>query len=135
MTRSEGTLRRYRNARLRVRRGLTLIEMIIAIIVMAIGVMALAGTASYVGTQMGGGRIQTIASAMSTKIADSLSSRKCPALVNGSQTNRGVTVEWRITPATPPRTVTVNQSVTYKLKRGTTKIVNYQMVVDCPEFT
>ena len=119
----------------RARRGLTLIEMSIAIIVMSIGVMALAGTASYVGTQMGGGRIQTIASAMSTKIADSLSSRRCPALVAGSQTNRGVTVSWRVTPGTPARTVTVDQSVQYKLKRGTNKTITYRMIVDCPEFT
>jgi prepilin-type N-terminal cleavage/methylation domain-containing protein len=121
--------------RMRARRGLTLIEMIIAIIVMSIGVMALAGTATYVGTQMGGGRIQTIASAMSTKIADSLSSRRCPALVSGSQTNRGVTVTWTVTQGTPPRTVTVNQSVQYTLKRGSTKTVSYQMIVECPEFT
>ena len=117
------------------RRGLTLIEMIIAIIVMSIGIMALAGTASYVGTQMGGGRIQTIAAAMSTKIADSLSSRRCPSLVDGTQTNRGVTVTWRVTPATPARTVTVVQSVQYTLKRGTTKTVSYQMIVECPEFS
>ena len=37
------------------RRGFTLIEMIIAIIVMSIGIMGLAGTASYVAQQMGGG--------------------------------------------------------------------------------
>ena len=121
--------------RLRARRGLTLIEMIIAIIVMSIGVMALAGTASYVGTQMGGGRAQTIASAMSNKIADSLAARRCPSLVNGSQTNRGVTVSWTVTPASPARTVTVNQTVQYKLKRGQTKTVTYRMIVECPEFT
>ena len=109
--------------------------MIIAIMVMSIGVMALAGTATYVGTQMGGGRAQTIAAAMSTKIADSLSARRCPSLVNGTQTNRGVTVSWTVTPASPARTVTVDQTVTYKLKRGTTKTVNYQMIVECPEFT
>src|SRR5262245_43524907 len=125
MTQSEGTVRQYRNARPRSRRGLTLIEMIIAIIVTSLGVIALAGTASYVGTQMGGGRIQTIASAMSTKIADSLSSRRCPSLVNGSQTNRGVTVAWTITQGVPARTVTVNQSVSYKLKRGSNKTVTY----------
>ena len=118
-----------------MRRGLTLIEMIIAIMVMSIGVMALAGTASYVGTQMGSGRVQTIAAAMSTKIADSLAARRCPALVNGSQTNRGVTVSWRVTSATPARTVTIDQSVQYKLKRGTTKTVSYQMIVECPEFS
>ena len=73
--------------------------------------------------------------AMSSKVADSLAARRCPALVNGSQTNRGVTVSWRVTPASPPRTVTVVQSVQYTLKRGTTKTISYEMVVECPEFT
>jgi type IV pilus assembly protein PilV len=123
-------------ARRRARRGFTLIEMIIAIIVMSIGVMALAGTAGYVATQMGGGRMQTIAATMSTKIADSLSARRCPALVNGSQTNRGVTVTWTVTPASPARTVRVDQTVQYRVKRGSaTKTVSYQMIVDCPEFS
>jgi prepilin-type N-terminal cleavage/methylation domain-containing protein len=115
----------------RPRRGLTLIEMIIAIIVMSIGIMGLAGTASYVATQMGGGNAQTIAASMSTKVADSLSARRCTSLVDGTETQRGVTVTWRVTPAV--RTVTVNQSVQYKPKRGAVKTVSYQMVIQCPE--
>jgi type IV pilus assembly protein PilV len=80
----------------RSRRGLTLIEVIIAIIVMSIGVMGLAGTASYVAQQMGGGNAQTIAAALATKVADSLSARRCAALVSGTQTKRGVTVKWTV---------------------------------------
>ena len=53
--------------RRRPRRGFTLIEVIIAIIVMSVGIMGLAGTAGYVATQMGGGNAQTIAAAMTTK--------------------------------------------------------------------
>ena len=121
--------------RLRARRGFTIIEMIIAIIVMSIGVMALAGTATYVGKQMGSGRIQTIAATMSSRIADSLSARRCPVLVNGSQTSRGVTVSWRVTPSTPMRTVQIDQTVQFLQRRGSTKTVSYQMVVDCPEFS
>ena len=113
------------------RRGLTLIEIIIAIIVMSIGIMGLAGTASYVATQMGGGKAQTIASSLATKVADSLSARRCSSLVDGTETQRGVTVTWRVTPAV--RTVTVNQSVRYTVSRGAQKTVSYQMVLQCPE--
>jgi prepilin-type N-terminal cleavage/methylation domain-containing protein len=118
-------------ARLRSRRGLTLIEMMIAVIVMAIGVMGLAGTASYVTQQMGGGNMQTIAAGLSTKVADSLSARRCSSLVSGSQTNRGVTVSWTVADST--RTRWVRQTVQYKPKRGDTKTVNYVLVVQCPE--
>ena len=94
-------------------------------------VKVLASTAGYVTQQMGGGNAQTIAAALATKVTDSLSSRKCESLVNGTQTKRGVTVSWTITPAT--RTRTVDQTVTYTPKRGTTKTVNYRMVLQCPE--
>jgi prepilin-type N-terminal cleavage/methylation domain-containing protein len=120
---------RYPNRR--ARRGFTLIEMIIAIIVMSIGVMGLASTASYVAQQMGGGNAQTIAAALSTKVTDSLSARKCTSLVDGTQTKRGVTVAWTVTSAS--RTRSVVQTVTYRPKRGTTKTVTYRMVIQCPE--
>ena len=118
-------------SRLRARRGLTLIEVMIAVIVMAIGVMGLAGTASYVTQQMGGGNMQTIAAGMATKVADSLSARRCSALTAGSQTNRGVTVSWTV--ADSSRTRWVRQSVQYKPKRGPSKTVNYVLVVQCPD--
>ena len=114
----------------RPRRGLTLIEMIIAIVVMSIGVMGLAGTATYVATQMGGGSAQTIAAALSAKVADSLASRNCASLIDGTQTKRGVTVAWRVVPSTRIRTIT--QTVTYTVKRGSTKTQSYTMVVQCP---
>ena len=116
---------------MKARRGLTLIEMIIAVIVMAIGVMGLAGTAGYVTQQMGGGNMQTIAAAMSSKVADSLAARKCSALISGSQTSRGVTVSWTVEDSS--RTRWVREMVQYKPKRGPTKTVNYLLVVQCPE--
>ena len=115
----------------RARRGVTLIEVIIAIIVMSIGIMGLAGTAGYVATQMGGGNAQTLAAALSTKIADSLASRRCASLVDGTQTNRGVKATWTITAT--PNTRTIDQTLEYTVKRGSKKSVSYQTMIQCPE--
>ena len=117
--------------RRRPRRGFPLIEVIIAIIVMSVGIMGLAGTAGYVATQMGGGNAQTIAAAMTTKVSDSLSARRCSALVDGSQTRRGVTVSWAVTDSS--RTKWVTQQVQYKPKRGATKTLTYVTVIQCPD--
>jgi prepilin-type N-terminal cleavage/methylation domain-containing protein len=122
--------RRYAAPR-RARRGVTLIEVIIAIIVMSVGIMGLAGTAGYVATQMGGGNAQTLAAAMSAKIADSLASRRCTSLVDGTQTSRGVKATWTITAT--PKTRTINQTLEYTVKRGSKKSVSYQMMIQCPE--
>ena len=105
--------------------------MIIAIIVMAIGIMGLAGTASYVAIQMGGGNAQTVAAALATKVSDSLSARRCTSLVSGSQTKRGVTVAWTI--ADSSRTRWVTEQVQYKPKRGPMKTLNYTTVIQCPD--
>jgi type IV pilus assembly protein PilV len=123
-------IRRSRG-RLRSRRGFTLIEMIIAIIVMSIGIMGLAGTASYVATQMGGGKAQTVAAALATKVSDSLSARRCSAIVSGSQTRRGVSVDWTV--ADSSRTKWVTELVQYKPKSGPTKSFTYLTVIQCPD--
>ena len=115
----------------RPRRGFTLIEMIIAIVVMSVGILGLAGTATYVATQMGGGQAQTLAATLATKVADSLAARRCSAIVNGSQTKRGVTVTWTV--ADSSRTRWVTESVEYRQKRGPTKTLTYTTVIQCPE--
>ena len=122
-------LQRRRRPR-RARHGFTVIEMIIAIMVMSIGIMGLAGTARYVAMQMGNGRTQTIAATFTTKIADSLSARRCAAIVSGSQTKRGVTITWTV--ADSIRTKWVTEQVQYKTKSGP-KTVNYLTVIQCPD--
>ena len=122
--------RRRRRRETRPRRGFTVIEMIIAIIVMAIGVMGLAGTARYVAMQMGNGRTQTIAATFATKVADSLSARRCSSIVGGTQTKRGVTITWTVADSTKTKWVT--ESVQYKTKSGA-KTVNYLTVIQCPD--
>ena len=122
-------MRRRRRPR-RARQGFTVIEMIIAIMVMSIGIMGLAGTARYVAMQMGNGRTQTIAATFATKIADSLSARRCAAIASGSQTKRGVTITWTV--ADSIRTKWVTEQVQYTTKSGP-KTVNYLTVIQCPD--
>ena len=122
------TMRRFSRPR-RPRRGFTLIEMIIAIIVMSIGVMGLAGTAGYVAAQMGGANAQTIAAGLATKVSDSLSARRCSALIAGSQTVRGVSVTWTV--ADSSRTRWITETVQYRPKRGPSKTVTYTAVIQC----
>ena len=121
---------RRRRRLTRPRYGFTVIEMIIAIIVMAVGVMGLAGTARYVAMQMGNGSSQTVAATFATKISDSLSARRCAAIVGGSATKRGVTITWTVGDSS--RTKWVTEQVQYKTKSGP-KTVNYLTVIQCPD--
>ena len=124
------TRRRFGRAR-RPRRGFTLIEVIVAMVVMSVGIIGLAGTATYVAAQMRGGNAQTVAATMATKVADSLAARRCSAIVGGSQTKRGVTVTWTV--ADSSRTRWVTESVQYQPRRGPAKTFTYATVIQCPE--
>jgi prepilin-type N-terminal cleavage/methylation domain-containing protein len=122
-------MRRLRRL-VRARRGFTVIEMIIAIVVMSIGILGLAGTARYVAMQMGNGNKQTVAATLATKVADSLSARRCASLASGYQTNRGVTITWTV--ADSSRTKWVTEQVQYTTKSGP-KTLNYLTVIQCPD--
>jgi len=123
-------MRRLRRRPRRARHGFTVIEMIIAIMVMSIGIMGLAGTARYVAMQMGNGNTQTLAATLATKVADSLSARRCAAIASGNQTKRGVTVTWTV--ADSSRTKWVTEQVQYTTKSGP-KTLNYLTVIQCPD--
>jgi prepilin-type N-terminal cleavage/methylation domain-containing protein len=110
------------------RRGFTIVEMIVAIIILGIGIMGLAGTASYVAIQMGGAAKQTIAAGMAQTNTDSLSARRCAAVVNGTDSSQGVRVTWTV--ADSGKTKWVSQAVRFRTKTGV-KTVNSVAVVPC----
>ena len=78
----------------RDRAGFTVIEVIVAILVLTIGVLALAGTAAVVTKQMATGNRQTVASTIAQARFDSLASVDCTQLAAAGATNTGV-VEYR----------------------------------------
>lgn len=63
-----------------LRAGFTLVELIVAILILTVGVLGLAGTAAVVTRQMGGGRTQTLAAAIAQSRFDSLAALGCNML-------------------------------------------------------
>lgn len=79
------------------RRGFTIVELVIAILVLSTGLIALAGTSTYVVRQVGRGTLQTVASTMVQSRFDSLSSVKCSSLATTAAGTRGVNVARGVT--------------------------------------
>ena len=87
------------------RAGFTIIEVIVAILILTIGVLALAGTAAVVTRQMAWGNRQTVASTIAQARFDSLSSVRCSTLAANGATTTGtttlrsgqVTETWQVT--------------------------------------
>lgn len=88
-------------ARLRARDGFTIVEIIVAIMVLSIGVLGLAATAAVVQKQMASGERQAAAAAIAQSRFDKLTSINCKSadLVGGTQSwRKGHVVEtWTVT--------------------------------------
>lgn len=90
-----------RRARLSAREGFTIVEIIVAIMVLSVGVLGLAATAAVVQKQMASGERQAAAAAIAQSRFDKLTSINCKSanLVGGTQTwrNGHVKETWTVT--------------------------------------
>jgi Tfp pilus assembly protein PilV len=113
----------------RIRRGASLIEILIACTMMTIGILGLLGTTKKVAEAMGSSRSQMIAASVAQARLDSLQSLSCTALsaiATGSRTTRGIAESWTITSGTNTRLI----SLTLTIPRMS-KSMTYRTIVPC----
>lgn len=98
------------------RAGFTIVEVLIAIVMLSIGVLALASSSGSITRMMHFGRMKTDATAIGQSVLDSLryraqaTSPKCTNVVTGSQSTapkRGYTTNWTVTTSGNTRVVVV----------------------------
>jgi prepilin-type N-terminal cleavage/methylation domain-containing protein len=92
---------RVRRAVAGPRRGLTIVELIVAIMILSVGLLALASTSAYVATPLSAGAAQTIGSQVAQSRFDSLASVKCSdlaktATVKATSTYRNIKEVWSV---------------------------------------
>jgi prepilin-type N-terminal cleavage/methylation domain-containing protein len=111
-----------------MRQGFTIVELLVAIAILTIGMLALAGTAGLVASHVGdGGRLSGAAHAARTVI-DSLGTSGCARLTSGSARRGGVEVSWTV--IVDSSAATIDLSVGSPLRRGQRRDV-YQAIVPC----
>ena len=122
----------------RRRDGFTLIELMVAIIILAIGILGLAGTSAVITRQMGSASRQTVAAAVAQSRVDSLSSIDCAGLApaggasSGTSTasfegrQRGVTERWRVTDGNDVKILTDSITII-----GQRRVLVYQAYMPC----
>lgn len=105
-------------------RGFSIVEILVAIIILTIGLLALAQSSGAVTTMIGRGKQDTQAAAAAQQVLERLrqeaaaTTPKCTSLASGSQSGPqpGMTVTWTVSGANDSRTVEV--TVTYRVGRG-----------------
>lgn len=105
------------------RSGFTLIEVLVAVTILAVGVVAMAGSAAAVTRMIGRGKIDTRASQLATEQMETLrraalfTTPRCTGLAaNGSASSGNVALAWTVTASGTGRNVSVR--ATYATTRG-----------------
>ena len=115
---------------LRARGGFTIIELVVAIIIMTVGVLALATGSAGVAKQMRAGNQAALAAVIAQARLETIRSQGCTYLSNGTATTRGMTEKWNITWLSG-RARVVTESVTYVPRAKATKKLGLRSVVPC----
>jgi len=117
----------------RGRRGVTLIELMVAMIVLSVALLGLAGVSGAVTRQLAGGGLQTLAATMAQSRLDSLSSiAPCTSIVaaggtvTGNNTYRRVRESWVIRDGN--NVIYVTDTVTFPGRRNP---LVYQSILVC----
>ena len=113
------------------RRGVTIVELVVAILVLTVGLLSLASTSTYVVRQMRGGSLQTVAAQLAQSRFDSLASLSCVELTKTESsrhtaTARGVAEVWRVTDGNDIKNAI--DSISFA---GRSKPLVYQSVLTC----
>lgn len=110
------------------RAGFTLVELLVAMMVFAVGMLGLAATAASVTRLMGGASRQTIAANIAQSRLEKLRASPCSTLANGADTVRGVVSAWTVQPVT--RGVNITETVIFPTQRGN-RTRTYKTTLPC----
>lgn len=111
------------------RSGFTIVELMVAMLVMTVGVLGLATTGAVVARMVGGGAQQTIAANAAQSRFESLRSVQCNQITSGSASNRGVSERWTVQQVAVQQ-FDVRDSVFYTTRTGQ-KTQVYRSFVRC----
>jgi prepilin-type N-terminal cleavage/methylation domain-containing protein len=113
------------------RDGFTLIELVVAIMILVVGVLGLAGTAGAVSRMVGGAAQQTIAANVAASRFETLRSLPCSQVVANTATTRNMAEKWTVTTDAGSSNLTVTDSITYNAAGGRTRQLAFQSLIRC----
>jgi type IV pilus modification protein PilV len=100
-------------------KGFTIIEVLVAVLVLSVGILGLATTAALVTRMIGQGERFSQASTMAAEQFEVFRSQSCSSLASGATTNGGFTLTWTVQDAAGGRAKTVTIEVRSPTVRGT----------------
>ncbi|MEX1186472.1 MAG: prepilin-type N-terminal cleavage/methylation domain-containing protein [Gemmatimonadaceae bacterium] len=114
------------------RSGFTLIELVIAAFIFAVGVLALEATAASSLRRLRRSADLSLAAAVARSRLEALAAARCTALASGNEDIRGVASSWTIEATPLPSVWAVSQTVVYALD-GRLRTDTYRAMINCSE--
>jgi prepilin-type N-terminal cleavage/methylation domain-containing protein len=112
------------------RSGFTITETLVAVMILAIGLLGLVTTAGVVTRMIGQGQRFTQVSVLANERVEILRAQSCPATGAGSETRGAYVVSWEVTSGPGIRSRSIRVSVTSPAGRGT-RVDTVQTVQMC----
>jgi prepilin-type N-terminal cleavage/methylation domain-containing protein len=115
----------------RPRRGFTLMEVMVTVLLLSVGMAGLIATSSAVSRMMGGAQQQIRAATVATNRFEALRATRCTALASGSATQGSITERWFVRQLSAVMYDVVD-SVTYRpMSRRTLTTTAFRSYVAC----
>ncbi|MFN2602311.1 MAG: prepilin-type N-terminal cleavage/methylation domain-containing protein [Gemmatimonadaceae bacterium] len=96
--------------------GLTLIEVVVAVLILSVGALALAGSSAVMVRRLSDGARTAAGASVGRRRIESSLAAPCSALAGGSEQIFGVHSEWSV--AGTQNSADIKQRVTYPARRG-----------------
>lgn len=104
---------------MRKRNGFTILEVLVAVMVLTVGILAMASTAALVTRMIGQGQRYSEVSAVASQRIEMMRSRSCSALANGSATSGAYVLTWTVDSVAAGKARSVQVIVVSPVVRGT----------------
>lgn len=116
----------------RARRGVTLVELIVAMTILSIGLLAIVGTSGAIARGLGEARGDNLAAFVAQSRFETIAGTTCTGMTLGATKTaetRGVTEKWIVTDG-GNNTLLVVDTVSWQTRRGTRRQV-FQTLLPC----
>ena len=100
------------------RRGFTIVEVLVAVMVLAVGILGLVTTAGLVTRMIAQGQRYTRVSTLASERFEILRAQRCPAVGTGTETRDTYIIDWSVADTAGGRGRVIAVSVTSPTGRG-----------------
>jgi prepilin-type N-terminal cleavage/methylation domain-containing protein len=112
-----------------MKRGFTLPEVLVAVLLFAVGILGLASSGAFIAIQTGEARAISEGAILAGRVLDSLRSTPCGSITSGQLSSKSATVRWTASPA--PRSMAIDAALELSGRRSTTRQWSLTTLLPC----